>query len=209
MTDRYPLLPAATARDLMKEIPLVIPSGMGVGAAASLLDAVGTSVAPVVDPGGRCVGLFGAADYRRWLDSGGPRGEVVTDWQIVHPTTIPDEVSYHMTRRFAVATPEAGVHELLHRLNGVEDPYLVVLDRQRRPRGIVCALDVLAAEAGTSRRSASPSRTADDRCGDRSRGDRPTACPVGDLTGREARARVGYSRPRCSGQNRGHALSSR
>jgi CBS domain-containing protein len=208
MTDRHPLPPAATARDLMKALPLVIPSGTGVGAAASQLDAVGTGVAPVVDPDGRCVGLFGAADYRRWLDGGGTRGEVVTEWQIVHPTPIPDEVSYHMTRRFAVATPEAGVNELLHRLNGVEDPYLVVLDRQRRPRGIVCALDVLAAEAGTSGRAASPSRMSD-RCGDRGRGDRPSACPVGDLSGRKARDRVGYSRPRCSGQNQGHALSSR
>jgi hypothetical protein len=33
-------------------------------------------------------------------------------------------------------------------LNEAEDPFLVVLDQQRRPRGIVCALDVLAAERG-------------------------------------------------------------
>jgi CBS-domain-containing membrane protein len=146
MTDRHPLPSAATARDLMREIPLVIPSGMSVGAAASLLDAVGTSVAPVIDPGGRCVGLFGTIDYRRWLDRSGPEAEVVSEWQAVPPTSMPDVVCYHMTRRFAVATPEADVHELLHRLKGVEEPYLVVLDRQRRPRGIVCALDVLAAE---------------------------------------------------------------
>jgi CBS domain-containing protein len=147
MTDHHPLPSAATARDLMRKIPLAIPSGMSVGAAASLLDAVGTSVAPVLDSGGRCVGLFGATDYRRWLDRSGAEAEVVSEWQAVPPTSIPDEVCYHMTRRFAVATPETDVHELLHRLNGVEDPYLIVLDRQRRPRGIVCALDVLVAQA--------------------------------------------------------------
>jgi CBS domain-containing protein len=148
MTVRHPLPPATTARDLMREIPLVIPSGTSVGAAASLLDAAGTGVAPVIDSGGRCVGLFGAANYRRWLEHGRTRGEVVTEWQAVPPAATPDEVGYHMTRLFAVATPEAGVHELVHRLNGVKDPYLVVLDRQRRPRGIVCARDVRAAEAG-------------------------------------------------------------
>jgi CBS-domain-containing membrane protein len=130
----------------MREIPLAIPSGMSVGAAASLLDAVGTSVAPVIDSGGRCVGLFSGINHRRWLGRAGSRGEVVSEWQAVPPTPIPDTVCYHMTRRFAVATPEAGVYELHHRLKGVEDPYLVVLDRQWRPRGIVCALDVLAAE---------------------------------------------------------------
>jgi CBS domain-containing protein len=130
----------------MREIPLVVPSGMSVSAAASLLDAVGTSVAPVIDSGGRCVGLFGATDYRRWLGRGDSQVEVVAEWQCVPPTSVPNEVCYHMTRRFAVATPEADVHELLHRLKEVEDPFLVVLDRQRRPRGIVWALDVLAAE---------------------------------------------------------------
>jgi CBS-domain-containing membrane protein len=53
-----------------------------------------------------------------------------------------------MTRRFAAATPDSGVQELFHRLKGVDDPCIVVLDRQRRPRGLVCAIDVLAAEAG-------------------------------------------------------------
>jgi CBS-domain-containing membrane protein len=143
MTDHHPLPSAATARDLMREIPLAIPSGMSVGAAASLLDAVGTSVAPVIDSGGRCVGLFTTSDYRRWL--AGPDGAVVP------PARFPDEVRYHMTRRFAVATLEAGVHELLHRLSWAVDPFLVVLDRQRRPRGIVCALDVLVAESDRTR----------------------------------------------------------
>jgi CBS-domain-containing membrane protein len=148
MTASHPLPSLTTARDLMKEMPLVIPSRMSVGAAASLMDAVGASVAPVTDSRGRCVGLLGAADCRQWLDRGSPRGEVVSEWQTIPPASVRDEVGHHMTRRFAVASLEAGVHELAHRLNGVGNPYLVVLDRQRRPRGIVCALDVVAAVAG-------------------------------------------------------------
>jgi CBS domain-containing protein len=139
MTARHPLPPTKTARDLMTEPPLVLPARMGVAAAASLLDAARARVAPVVDPRGRCVGLFGAADYRRWLDHRRTRNDVVTEWQAVPGVTTPDEVGYHMTRRFIVATPEAGVRELAHRLNGTKEPYLVILDRQRRPRGIVFA----------------------------------------------------------------------
>ena len=64
------------------------------------------------------------------------------------PAGLPDAVSYHMNRRFGVATPDAGVPELLHRLSASADPFLVVLDRQRRPMGVVCGLDVLTAESG-------------------------------------------------------------
>ena len=85
-------------------------------------------------------------ECRRCLQTA--RGEVVSEWQTIPPTSARDEVGHHMTRRFAVASLEAGVHELVHRLDGVGGPHLVVLDRQRRPRGIVCALDVVAAVAG-------------------------------------------------------------
>ena len=51
----------------------------------------------------------------------------------------------------AVATPEARVPELRHRLSDGADPFLVVLDWQGRPRGIVCALDVLVAESNSGR----------------------------------------------------------
>jgi CBS-domain-containing membrane protein len=138
---------ATTARDLMTVPLLVIPTRTSVAAAAGLLEAARARVAPVVDHRGRCVGLFGAADYRRWLDHDRTRNEVVTEWQSVPPAGTPDEVGHHMTRRVAVATPEADVGELAHHLSGAGAPYLVVLDRQRRPRGIVCARDVRAAEA--------------------------------------------------------------
>ena len=105
-----------SARELMREWRLAIPVGLSVRAAGGLLDAAGADAAPVVDSSGRCVGLFTAADYRQWLGSDGP-----------------DEVRHHMTRRFAVATPEAGPHELLHRLNAYRDAnaeYLADLRRE-------------------------------------------------------------------------------
>ncbi len=135
MTDRHPRPTSPTARDLMRESDAV-PLGADVRAAAGLLGAAGVGVLPVVDSTGRCVGLFTARDYRRWSDRGG-----------VAPMPAPDQVRHHMTRRFAIATPEAGLHELRHRLAGAADPVLVVLDRQRRPMGVVYGPDVLAAES--------------------------------------------------------------
>jgi CBS domain-containing protein len=129
----------------MREAEVLIPLGMSVGTAGGLLDAVGAGVAPVVDYRGRCVGVFTAADYRRWLDRAGSDAGIVTG-----PASA-DEVRFHITGRFAPVTPDTPVPELLHRLDGATDPFLIVLDRQARPRGIVCALDVLVAESECTR----------------------------------------------------------
>jgi CBS-domain-containing membrane protein len=124
----------APVREVMSPAVIAVKPGAAAFQAAVVMIRCMVRRVFVVDEAGNPVGVVSS------------RGEVVSEWQVVPPTT-PDEVCYHMTRRFAVATPEADVHELLHRLKRVEDPYLVVLDRQRRPRGIVCALDVLAAQA--------------------------------------------------------------
>jgi CBS-domain-containing membrane protein len=137
-----------TAWDLMRETELVIPLEMNVGAAAELLEAAGGGVAPVVDSRGRCVGVFTAADYLRWLDRAGSDAEPAPERDPVAGLAFADEVRFHVTGQFVAVMPDAGVQELLHRLDGAADPFLIVLDRQARPRGIVCALDVLVADAG-------------------------------------------------------------
>ena len=149
MTGRRPRPASPTARDLMKKARTLVPVGTSVRDAAAMLESADAEALPVVDSDGRCVGLFSAGDYRRWATRPGGKAEVVCDWQIVPPAPVPDDVRYHMTRRYAVATPGAGVTELLHRLDGAPDPFLVVLDRQRRPRGLVYAIDVLRAESIT------------------------------------------------------------
>jgi CBS-domain-containing membrane protein len=151
MTERHPQPAPAAARDLMRETELLIPAGMSVGAAGGLLDAAGCGVAPVVDSRGRCVGVFTTADYQRWLDRVGSDADLVPGHHPVTMSASANEVRHHITGRFAAATPDAGVQELLHRLDAAEDPFLVILDRQARPRGIVCALDVLVAESNRTR----------------------------------------------------------
>ena len=156
MTGRRPNPPPPTARDLMKEVRAVIPHGMSVGDAAVVLASADVEAAPVVDPDGRCVGLFRAGDFRRWATGGPGGGDVVSDWQIVPPPRVPDEVRFHMTRRYGVATPGAAVAELLHRLRDVPDPFLVVLDRQQRPQGLVFAIDLLRAESAARQAAREP-----------------------------------------------------
>jgi CBS-domain-containing membrane protein len=115
-----------------------------------MLSRAGTEAAPVVDSDGRCVGLFSAADYRRWATRPARGADVVCEWQMV-PLAAPDEVRNHMTRRYAVTTPGAGIAELLHRVDQAPGPFLIVLDRQRRPRGLVSAIDLLRADSGGRR----------------------------------------------------------
>ncbi len=151
MTRRATRPAQSTAQDLMREIELVIPLGMNIGTAAAALEAAEIGGAPVVDSRGRCVGVFTAADYGRWLDRPDPEPELAPDHSPVNGPARADEVRYHITGQFTAVTPDTGVQELRHRLDGAADPFLVVLDRQARPRGVVRAVDLPAAESSAAR----------------------------------------------------------
>jgi CBS-domain-containing membrane protein len=85
--------------------------------------------------------FFSASRYRTLPDGG-----IAPVGQTIRPAGTPDEVRNHMTRRFTAATPGISVQELRRGLSAAADPFLVVLDHQRRPRGVVCGLDVVVAE---------------------------------------------------------------
>jgi CBS domain-containing protein len=153
MTKHPPRPARPTARDLMKEVPALISHEASVGEAAAVLQSADVEAAPVVDSDGRCVGLFSAGDFRRWAARAGAKVEVVSDWQLIPPPPAAEEVRNYMTRRYGVATPGAAVPEMLHRLREAPDAFLVVLDHQRRPQGLVHAIDLLRAES-VARRAA-------------------------------------------------------
>jgi CBS domain-containing protein len=134
-----------TAQDMLTGLGLVIPHGLSVRAAANLLKSAGASAAPVVDGDGRCIGLFSLADYRRWVSRNRKETVIVSDWQLVHDAADRDAVGRHMTRRYAAATPTADLDELAHRLRETPSPCVVLLDRQRRPLGVVRERDIRAA----------------------------------------------------------------
>jgi CBS domain-containing protein len=63
---------ALTAVDVMEIAPVTIPRGTPLQAAAGMLRRGEASEAPVVDEGGRCVGILSAADFLRWVEEGCP-----------------------------------------------------------------------------------------------------------------------------------------
>lgn len=73
-----------------------------------------------------------------------PEIDVIWEGQLVAAC---DRVCDHMTRLFATTAPDDAVPELLQRSRATADPFLVVLDRLRRPQGIVYHLDSVAAGA--------------------------------------------------------------
>jgi CBS-domain-containing membrane protein len=132
----------------MREWRVTLPPGMSVTAASGLLSAVGAEAAPVIDSDGRCVGLFTAGGYRRWLAGEAPVTDVFSAGQMI---ATGDKVRDHMARRFGTVTPDAGISELSLRLRAAADPFLVVLDQEGRPVGVACGLDILIAEANAVR----------------------------------------------------------
>lgn len=131
--------PGRSARELMTECPILVPETMSVRSAVGLLDAAGLDAAPVVDSSGRCVGVF-ASDGCRPEPAVGTG--TASDARLA-PAKCPAEVRHHVTRRFASASRDADAGELHDRMRGVAGPFVVVLDRQQRPRGIVRGLDIL------------------------------------------------------------------
>ncbi len=77
-----------------------------------------------------------------------PRG-FCTDWQVIHLDTLPaDEVRRYMTTEVVTASPGQPVREVARIMLDRAVRRVVVLDADRRPVGIVSAMDVLRFVAG-------------------------------------------------------------
>src|SRR5690242_179750 len=86
-----PLL-AQTAADLMSGPVRTIPQHMSLREAARLLAREHISGAPVVDLGGRCVGMLSATDFvRRAAEAGTPTVREPADWNCVDVEGLSEE----------------------------------------------------------------------------------------------------------------------
>lgn len=101
--------------------PQTFAPEMSASAAASRLAATGTDAAPVVDSGGRGVGVFTTADHRSQA-APAARTDFVSDWQLIVPA---DRVRNHMTRRLSTTDPGAESRGLVHRPGATADPFRV------------------------------------------------------------------------------------
>jgi CBS domain-containing protein len=143
-----PLL-ALTAADLMSAPVQTISQHMTLREAARLLAREQISGAPVIDPGGRCVGVLSATDFLRLAAQAGPAPEAA-DWGGVDLNRLPEaQVGEYMTADpivVSAGTDIRGVARLMldahiHRVGVVDEANLLV--------GIVSSTDLLAALAYT------------------------------------------------------------
>jgi CBS domain-containing protein len=147
-----------TARDLMTTEVEVIPQEMSLQAAGRLLSQARISGAPVVDETGRCVGVLSASDFiylagkSRQAAPASACSCVCSDWQVADVESLPrDEVRQHMTADPVVATPATRIVDLAQMMLDAHIHRIIVVDRMRRPIGIVSTTDIVAAVAAMKR----------------------------------------------------------
>lgn len=124
-----------TAADLMTREVVALSAGASMHAAARILAQAGVHGAPVIDAGGRCVGVLSASDFFR--------GAVQENLEI-DPT---DMVGEHMTADPVTVTPSTSIRELARMMLDASIHRVIVVDEQKRPIGVVSSTDVLAAMA--------------------------------------------------------------
>jgi CBS domain-containing protein len=140
-----------TAEDLMSKDLVLIPQEMTLRAAAHRLAASHVSGAPVVDEQARCVGVLSATDFLHWADKNGskPAPEpICRPWQIVEPTSLPEDVvRNYMTRDPVMVRPTTPVTEVARKMIDAHIHRVIVVDDGGTPEGIVSSTDILAAVA--------------------------------------------------------------
>jgi CBS domain-containing protein len=150
-----------TASDLMTAPVTMIPREMSIESAAGLLRRADVSGAPVVDDEGRCIGIVSAGDFMAWAaepdrpdwHSRGNPGCAHTAWQMLDIDELPKgEVRQLMTPDPVTASPQTPIGELSQMMVDAHIHRIVVVDGNRRPKGIVSSIDILAAVARASHR---------------------------------------------------------
>jgi CBS-domain-containing membrane protein len=152
LTATKPLL-SLVAADLMSPADVTIPQDMSLHAAAHRLAQADVSGAPVVDGEGRCVGVLSAHDFVTWADKG-PRAArkrpecYCSAWQLSPDDNLPaDAVRNFMTSDPVTVTPGTAIGVLARMMVDAHIHRVIVLDKARRPVGVVSGTDVLAAVA--------------------------------------------------------------
>ena len=140
-----------TAADLMSAPVQTIPEHMPLREAARLMAHEQISGAPVIDPGGRCVGMLTASDFlRRIADEAGPADRDPTDWGGVDVDDLPEEeVAGYMTADPVVVSADTDIRGLARVMLDAHIHRVGVVDQAHRLVGILSSTDLLAALAYT------------------------------------------------------------
>jgi CBS domain-containing protein len=144
-----------TAEDVMSREVLEIAQKSPLREAVRLLLTHRISGAPVVERGGTCVGVISATDILRWVqDQGAQRSShnephgIFFDWQLVEVEQLPSEdVEQFMTSDPVLVRPDTPITDVARYMVDSHIHRVIVVDRQRRPIGIVSSTDLLACVA--------------------------------------------------------------
>jgi CBS domain-containing membrane protein len=145
-----------TAADLMSTPVRTIPQEMPLREAARLFRHERISGAPVVDAGGRCVGVLTSSDFVTWAGQDGC-GEVthfIAPWgeTVVIDEAPNEEIRNYMTAQPVAVAPTTPVGELAQKMIDAHIHRVLVVD-QDQPLGVVTSTDILAAIARTAQRA--------------------------------------------------------
>src|SRR5947209_5474193 len=150
-----PLL-ALCAADIMSHHVVMIPREMSLQGAARMLARAGVTGAPVVDAGGRCIGVVSATDFMNWVKEDhrkdAPRDStecLCKAWQIPEGSlTTNGCVESYMTKDPVLVTPNVKIGDLARMMMDAHIHRLIVVERvSGRPIGVVSSMDILAAVA--------------------------------------------------------------
>jgi CBS-domain-containing membrane protein len=144
-----------TAADLMSSAVVTIPQDMSLHGAAKRLFYHQVSGAPVVDDDGRCVGVISAGDFLHLAgEECRSRHESAEScycqaWQIVESDSAAHEETVRscMTKDAVTVAPATPLQQLTQMMVDGHIHRLIVLDKERRPIGVVASTDILAAVA--------------------------------------------------------------
>jgi CBS domain-containing protein len=144
-----------TAADLMSTPVRTIPEDTSLREAARLLRQSDISGAPVVDAGGRCLGVLSSRDFLTWAEAERETTRFIAPWgEMIDVESSPDNaIRHYMTAQPVTVGPTTPVGELAQKMIDAHIHRVLVVVEDNRPRGLVSSTDILAAVAQEARRA--------------------------------------------------------
>ncbi len=142
------LLSGLRADSLMRPVPAPLAPGMMLGEAARALVASGFKALPVVDAGGRVVGMLTETDFLRRMQAGTFLElllRMIDDSCEVSHRCHETPVHEAMTAPAITVRPEAGFREMMEAFRGHAGRSMPVADADGRLRGLLFRKDFLEA----------------------------------------------------------------
>ncbi len=146
---------ARLARDIMSPEPVCVEEGMSIREVARIFEENEISGAPVVDGGGKLVGVVSRSDLIRRYTDGDTEIDASTLIELFGSNGDADDegpmperfmsVEEFMTAETITASPTTALHEVAARMVGARVHRVIIVDKEQIPVGIVTSLDLVKA----------------------------------------------------------------